>query len=97
MGVDTRSDETKEYQKGYAAGRRYVDNSVLELRREVARLQREQHEKREERIYFAALNTVLTHCRNWSLAGKEITTGEGYNELAKIFARHAISNIAELE
>lgn len=96
MGVDTRSEETKDYQKGYAAGRRYIDNSVLELRREVARLERENHEKKQERIYFAALNTVLAHCRNWQLGGKEITTGEGYNELAKIFAKHAISNIDEL-
>jgi hypothetical protein len=88
--------KNRNYAKGYQAGRRYIDKEVLELRREVARLERVQHEKRQERIYFAALNSVLAHCRNWSMDDKPITTGEGYNKLAKIFAQHAISNIEEL-
>ena len=88
--------DDNQYQKGYAAGRRYVDKEILELRREVQRLERESHEKREERIYFSALNTVLAHCRNWSFGDKEIKNGEDYSKLAKIFAQYAISHIDEL-
>ena len=88
--------KNRNYAKGYQAGRKYVEKDTLELRREVERLKRTAHETRQERIYFNALNTVLQHCRNWSLDGKEITTGEGYNKLAKIFAQHAITSIDEL-
>jgi hypothetical protein len=89
--------KNRNYAKGYQAGRRYVDKEVMELRREVQRLERTAHETRQERIYFNALNTVLAHCHNWSLGDKPIKTGEGYGELAKIFAKHAITNIDELE
>jgi len=96
MGVDTRTDETKDYQKGYAAGRRYVDAEMMDLRRQVRNLERVAVEKREERVYFAALNTVLQHCRNWSFDGKEIKTGEDFHKLAKIFTKYSIANIEEL-
>ena len=87
---------TKEYAKGYQAGRRYVDNDIMDLRRQVRELERTAVEKREERIYFAALNTVLTHCRNWQLGDKEVKSGEDFNKLAKIFAKYAITSIEEL-
>jgi hypothetical protein len=96
MADPEEKQSTKDYAKGYSAGRRYVDSEVLDLRRQVRDLERTAVEKRQERIYFNALNTVLAHCRRWQLGGKEITTGEGYGELAKIFAQHAISNIDEL-
>ena len=89
--------DDNQYQKGYAAGRRYVDKEVLELRREVQRLERESHEKRQERIYFNALNTVLAHCRNWSFGEEPIKNGEDYSKLAGIFAKYAISHIDELD
>lgn len=88
--------KNRNYAKGYRAGRAYVDKEVLELRREVQRLERESHEKQQERIYFNALNTVLAHCHGWQLDKKPINSGEGYSKLAKIFAQHAISNIEEL-
>lgn len=88
--------KNRNYAKGYRAGRAYVDKEVLELRREIARLERTAHETRQERIYFNSLNTVLAHCRGWSVSGKELSTGEGYGDLAKIFAKHAISNIDEI-
>jgi hypothetical protein len=90
-------ESTKEYAKGYQAGRRYVDNTIMDLRRQVRELERVAVEKREERIYFSALNTVLTHCRHWSLGEKEVKTGEDFNKLAKIFAKYAITSIEELE
>lgn len=90
-------ESTKEYAKGYSAGRRFVDSETLDLRRQVRDLERTAVEKRQERIYFQALNTVMAHCRNWSLGDKEIKTGEQFHELAKIFAKYAISNIDELE
>ena len=86
----------RNYAKGYRAGRAYVEKDTLELRREVQRLQREVHEKRQERVYFSALNTVLAHCQHWTMNDKKVTTGEQFNELAKIFAKHAIANIEEL-
>jgi hypothetical protein len=88
--------KNRNYAKGYKAGRAYVDKEILELRREVQRLERETHEKREERIYFNALNTVLAHCHNWKLGDKPINSSEGYGQLAKIFAQHAITNIEEI-
>lgn len=88
--------DDNQYQKGYAAGRRFVDNQRLELEREVARLKREAHETRQERIYFNALNTVLAHCKNWRFGEEEINNGEAYSRLASIFAKYAISHIDEL-
>lgn len=87
---------TKDYSRGYSAGRRHVDSEIIDLRRQVRDLERTAVEKREERIYFNALNTVLAHCPNWSLSGKPINSGEAYGELAKIFAQHAITNIEEI-
>lgn len=95
MGVDTRTDETKDYSKGYSAGRRYVDNEALELRREIARLERTAVEKREERIYFKALELVLAHCHGWQMDKKPIDNAQRYSKLAKIFADHAIEHMED--
>lgn len=88
-------ESTKDYGKGYTAGRRYIDREVLELRREVARLERTQHEKRNERIYFRALELVLAHCNGWQINKEPINDAVGYSTLAKIFADNAIERIED--
>jgi hypothetical protein len=86
---------TKDYGKGYQAGRRYVDSEVLDLRREVRDLQRTAVEKREERIYFKALELVLAHCHGWQMDKKPIDNAQRYSKLAKIFADHAIEHMED--
>jgi len=88
-------ESTKDYSKGYSAGRRYVDSEVLDLRREVRDLQRTAVEKREERIYFKALELVLAHCHGWQMDKKPIDNAQRYSKLAKIFADHAIEHMED--
>ena len=88
-------ESTKDYSKGYSAGRRYVDSEVLDLRREVRDLQRTAVEKREERIYFKALGLVLAHCHGWQMDKKPIDNAQRYSKLAKIFADHAIEHMED--
>lgn len=88
-------ESTKDYSKGYTAGRKYVDNEVMELRREIVRLERVAVEKREERVYFKALELVLAHCNGWQIDKKPINNAERYSHLAKIFADHAIEHIED--
>ena len=88
-------ESTKDYSKGYSAGRRYVDSEVLDLRREILRLERTAVEKREERIYFKALELVLAHCHGWQMDKKPIDNAQRYSKLAKIFADHAIEHMED--
>jgi hypothetical protein len=72
-----------------------VDSEVLDLRREVRDLQRTAVEKREERIYFKALELVLAHCHGWQMDKKPIDNAQRYSKLAKIFADHAIEHMED--
>ena len=87
------AENSRQYSKGYAAGKRYVNSDVLELRREIKRLQAENTEKREERVYFKALELTLQHCEGWSVGKKPIKDVEGFSMLAKLFADAAIERL----
>ena len=88
-------ESTKDYGKGYQAGRRYVDNDMMDLRRQIRDLERTAVEKRSERIYFRALELVLAHCNGWQMNKKPIDNAERYSTLAKIFADHAIEHLED--
>lgn len=93
--VEPKKKTHKQYAQGYTAGRRYVDNEVMELRREIVRLERVAVEKREERVYFRSLELVLAHCNGWQMDKQPINNAERYSKLAKIFADHAIEHIED--
>ncbi len=91
--VKEQKESTKDYSKGYQAGRRYIDREMMDLRRQVRELERTAVEKRAERIYFKALELVLAHCPGWQIEKKPINDAVGYSTLAKIFADNAIERI----
>lgn len=84
---------TKEYRKGYQAGRKYRDAETDQLHQEVRELRRVDQQKREERVYFNCLALALEHCQGWKIDKKRINNAEGFCTLAKIFADNSISKI----
>ena len=93
--IPEEKESTKDYGKGYAAGRRYIDREMMDLRRQVRELERTAVEKRAERIYFKSLELVLAHCNGWKIGDKPINDAVGYSTLAKIFADNAIERIED--
>ena len=91
--TDIKSAETREYSKGYAAGRRKVSADDMDLRRQIRELQEDREQIRKERVYFHCLQIVLQDCTNWKFGEDEINNAERYSRLAQIFAKEAISRI----
>ena len=77
---------TADYQRGYRAGRKNLEQRVESLRKELT-------ESREERIYMQCLEMTLKHCSCWQVGGKTIEDAKGYCALAKIFADNSISKL----
>jgi hypothetical protein len=78
--------KSKDYAKGYSAGRKYGERAIERTRREC-------EETRQERVYLACLDLALKHCSNWRIDDKEVKDCIGYSKLAKVFADNAISRI----
>jgi hypothetical protein len=76
--------ESRDYQRGYAAGRRRLDHEVRAI---------DLTNARRERVYLKALELALEHCDGWSINGKKIDNAEGYCTLAKFFADNLISKM----
>lgn len=81
--------DTKDYSRGYAAGRKYAEKQIQEMRREIAKLSSSRLNKVEE-SYFRCLEIVLRECKGWSIGGKKIDSADGYCKLAKIFRDESI-------
>lgn len=80
--------QSKDYQKGYAAGRKKVASEIDELKRLKMAV-----DEKKERVYMRCLEMTLKHCSGWRISGKAINNAEGYCRLAKIFADNAISEM----
>jgi len=80
---------SKDYSKGYNAGRRHNDKQLELLAAELANLKATQ-ETKQERIYMRSLEIALKHCDGWSVGNKKIDDVQGYCKLAKIFADKSI-------
>lgn len=86
--------ETKEYARGYAAGKRKSAREIEGLKLEIKALGANVSE-RKERIYMKCLHMVLEHCGGWAVDGKEINNAKGYCTLARIFEKNAISEMGK--
>lgn len=73
---------SKDYQRGYAAGKRKAAIPDTETRK--------------ERVFLACLEMALKHCSGWQIAGEPIRNAEGYCKLARVFAENGISEIERL-
>jgi hypothetical protein len=85
-------EQTKDYQRGYVAGRKKTEADI--------QTEKEAHDRlnsikalQRERVYLACLNMALQHCSNWSIGGEKIKDAAGYCKLAKVFAENSITNI----
>lgn len=83
------STESKDYQRGYAAGFRKDAKDARILQYQQVR------EAMQERVFLKCLELVLEHCHGWQIAGNKINNAEGYCTLAKVFAVNAISKISQ--
>ncbi len=88
------SDETKDYSRGYDAGKRRSATEVTQLKAELRTLGK-MAESQKERVYIACLEMALKHCSGWQLDKKEINNAEGYCRLARIFMDNSISEISK--
>jgi len=92
INQEDRRMASKEYSRGYNAGRSHNDKQLQMLAVELATLQKSR-ETKKERIFMRSLEIVLEHCDGWSVGKKKINDAKGYCKLAEIFADNAIDII----
>ena len=89
----------KDYQKGYAAGKRRAASEKADLIRTIDGLKKALvigKESQRERVFMRALEMVVANCNGWSIGGKEIANANGYCQLADVFTKHSIEQINRL-
>jgi hypothetical protein len=92
---------TKEYQRGYAAGRKKGKEDFAEemgrVLGELELVKKAKADERRERVFMQCLEMTLKHCSNWQIGGQAVDNAEKHCKLAGIFAKHSISEMTNGE
>ena len=85
---------SKEYSRGYNAGRRHSEQLLNDMRQKIAELRSNQLTK-QEKVYLHCLSMVLEQCGDgrWKVEGHTVDNAQKYCKLAKSFADQSLKEM----